>query len=251
MITSALPLRVEGEWKTIEMELVRTYVEGFDDALGGGIPRGSLVLICGTPGTMKTSLAFSIAYQNVKLNGSKGLYITLEESSESLKADMEDMGMAGIDKMEMHVLDVAKIRLEHKEEEMTKNWLDVLMKYIDHRVRVNKFDIVIIDSLAALYSLNRFANPRQELFHFFGFLKSLGATVFLISEIPSGQSKMSSFDEDFLADGIIYVKQYEKGETDVQLRIRCVKMRRRRHKHGYFALLHENGKFTIANVISE
>ena len=251
MITTPLPLRVEGEWKTVEMELVRTYVEGFDDALGGGIPKGSLVLICGTPGTMKTSLAFSIAYQNVKNSGSKGLYITLEESSESLKADMEDMGMTGIDKMEMHVLDVAKIRIEHKEEEMTKNWLDVLMKYIDHRVRVNKFDIVIVDSLAALYSLNRFANPRQELFHFFGFLKSLGATVFLISEIPSGQAKMASFDEDFLADGIIYVKQYEKGETDVQLRIRCVKMRRRRHKHGYFALLHENGKFTIANVISE
>lgn len=251
MIITSLPLRAVEASKTAQMELVRTYVEGFDEALGGGIPRGSLILICGTPGTMKTSLAFSIAYNNVRNNGSKGLYITLEESNESLKADMEDMGLTGIEKMELHILDVARIRLEHKEEEMTKNWLEVLMKYIDHRVRVNKFDIVVIDSLAALYSLNRFANPRQELFHFFGFLKNLGATVFLISEIPTGQAKMSSFDEDFLADGVFYVKQYEMGETDVQLRIRCVKLRRRRHKQGYFALLHENGKFAIANVISE
>lgn len=233
------------------MELVRTYVEGFDEALGGGIPKGSLVLLCGSPGTMKTSLAFSIAYNNVRNNGSKGLYITLEESNEALRADMDDMGMGGIEKMEMHILDVAKIRLEHREEEATKNWLDVLMKYIDHRVRVNKFDIVVIDSLAALYSLTRFVNPRQELFHFFGFLKNLGATVILVSEIPTGQTRMAPFDEDFLADGIIYVKQYEMGETNVQLRIRCVKMRRRRHKQGYFALLHENGKFAIANVISE
>jgi circadian clock protein KaiC len=233
------------------MELVQTYVEGFDEVLGGGIPKGSVVLVCGSPGTMKTSLAFSIAYNNVKNNGSKALYISLEESIDDLKVDMENMGLSGVDKMELHILDIGKIRLEHKEEEMTKNWLDVMMKYIQHRVSVNKFDIVVIDSLAALYALTKFTNPRRDLFHFFGFLKGLDATVLLVSEIPSGQSKMALYDEDFLADGIIYLKQYEMGETDVQLRIRCIKLRRRKHKHGYFALLFENNKFTVTNVISE
>jgi len=233
------------------MELVQTFVGGFDEVLGGGIPKGSIVLVCGSPGTMKTSLAFSIAYNNIKNNGSKGLYISLEESTDDLKTDMENMGLAGLDKMDLHILDVGKIRLEHKEEEMTKNWLEVLMKYIEHRVGVNKFDIVVIDSLAALYALTKFSNPRRELFHFFGFLKGLGATVLLISEIPSGQSKLATYDEDFLADGIIFLKQYEMGETDVQLRIRCIKLRRRKHKHGYFALIYENDKFAVTNVISE
>jgi len=251
MIIISLTLSATETWKWTTIELVRTYVDGFDEVLGGGIPRGSVVLICGSPGTMKTSLAFSIAYNNVKSNGSKGLYISLEESTDDLKADMENMGLGDIDKLDLHILDVAKIRLEHKEEEMTKNWLEVLMKYIEHRVSVNKFDIVVIDSLAALYSLNKFSSPRRELFHFFGFLKSLGATVLLVSEMPMGQSRMAPYDEDFLADGIIYLKHYEMGETDVQLRIRCVKLRRRRHKHGYFALIHDNGKFAITNVISE
>jgi KaiC/GvpD/RAD55 family RecA-like ATPase len=233
------------------MELVQTFVDGFDEVLGGGIPKGSVVLLCGSPGTMKTSLAFSIAYNNVKNNGSKSLYISLEESIDDLKTDMEGMGMVGLDKMDLHILDVGKIRLEHKEEESTKNWIDVLMKYIEHRVGVNKFDIVVIDSLAALYALTKFSNARSELFHFFGFLKALGATVLLVSEMPIGQSKLAPYDEDFLADGIIFLKQYEIGETDVQLRIRCIKLRRRKHKHGYFALIHENNRFAITNVISE
>src|SRR5438445_422903 len=63
------------------MDRMKTYVEGFDEALGGGIPRGSLVLVAGTPGTMKTALTFSILYENVKA-GSKALSITLEESQE-------------------------------------------------------------------------------------------------------------------------------------------------------------------------
>jgi len=233
------------------MELVQTFVGGFDEALGGGIPKGSIVLLCGSPGTMKTSLAFSIAYNNSKNNGSKGLYISLEESIENLKANMEGMGMTELDKIDLHVLDVGKIRLEHKDEETSKNWLEVLMKYIEHRVSINKFDMVVIDSLAALYALTRFTNPRRELFHFFGFLKGLGATVLLVSEIPMGQTRMAAYDEDFLADGILYLKQYEMGETDVQLRIRCVKMRRRKHRQGYFALIHENNKFAITKVISE
>src|SRR5947208_1204321 len=201
------------------MDRLKTYVEGFDEALGGGIPRGSLVLVTGTPGTMKTALTFSILYENVKA-GSKALYITLEESQEDLRAAMTDLGMTGLDDMELYILDVGRIRLEHKDEEPTKNWLDVLQKYIDQRVRVNTFDLIALDSLAALYSLSHLNNPRRELFHFFGFLKSLHATCFLISEVPSGNpGKLSSFEEEFLADGILYLGQFERGAADVQLRL--------------------------------
>jgi len=233
------------------MDRLKTYVEGFDEALGGGIPRGSLVLVSGTPGTMKTALTFSILYEKVKA-GSKALYITLEESQEDLRAAMTDLGMTGLDDMELYILDVGRIRLEHKDEEPTKNWLDVLQKYIDQRVRVNTFDLVAIDSLAALYSLSHLNNPRRELFHFFGFLKSLHATCFLISEVPSGNhGKLSSFEEEFLADGILYLGHFEKGAADMQLRLRCVKMRRARHEHGYYALSRNDGRFQISRPTSE
>ncbi len=233
------------------MDRVQTYVEGFDAALGGGIPRGSVVLVAGTPGTMKTALTFSILYENVKA-GSRALYISLEESQEELRGAMQDLGMTGLDDMELYILDIGRIRLEHKEEELSKNWLDVLQKYIEQRVRVNHFDLIAVDSLEALYSLSHLENPRRDLFHFFGFLRSLDATSFLISEMPSGaEAHYGRYDEEFLADGILHLKHAAIGETDVQLRIRCVKMRRSRHEHGDYALVRSGDKFAITRLISK
>ena len=233
------------------MDRVKTYVEGFDEVLGGGIPRGEIVLIAGTPGTMKTSLAFSIIYNNVKHSGARALYISLEEGHDDLKAAMAGLGMTGIDEMELYVLDVSKIRLEHKEEELGKNWLDILPRYIEQRVTANRFDLVVVDSLSALYSLSKMDNPRRDLFHFVGFLRSLGATTFLLAEVPSGNDgRIARYDEDFLADGVLVLRHFEMGETDVQLRIRCVKMRRTKHEHGYFALLRTEDRFRITRAIS-
>src|SRR5437773_1505 len=166
MIISAAPLYsatrlVRGH----SMDRVQTHVEGFDEALGGGIPRGSIVLVAGSPGTMKTALTFSMLYENVKA-GSKALYISLEESQEDLRAATSEPGMTGLD--------------------------------------------------------------------------------------PTGNNgKLSSFDEEFLADGILVLRHFEKGETDVQLRLRCVKMRRTRHEHGYYALIRNNGRFQLTRAISE
>ncbi|MEK6851663.1 MAG: ATPase domain-containing protein, partial [Candidatus Thermoplasmatota archaeon] len=157
----------------------------------------------------------------------------------------------GIEDMELYILDVSKIRLEHKEEETAKNWLDILQTYIEQRVKVNKFDLVALDSLAGLYSLSHMTNPRRELFHFFGFLKSLPATTFLVSEISHGSDRHGMHDEDFLADGILLLKNFEAGISDVQLRIRCVKMRRAKHEKGYYRLLHAEKGFQVTRVISE
>src|SRR3990172_7164785 len=221
------------------MDRVKTHVLGFDEALGGGIPRGSVVLVSGSAGTMKTALTFSILYENVKA-GSKALYISLEENQEDLKAAMSQLGLEGLDDIELYVLDIGKI------------WLDILQKYIEQRVRMNAFDLVAIDSLAALYSLSTLGHPRRDLFHFFGFLKGLDATTFLISEVPASENgRLGRYEEEFLADGILYLKHFEKGETDVQLRMRCVKMRRTRHEAGWFALIRDGGRFQITRAISE
>ena len=233
------------------MDRVPTFADGLDEALGGGIPKNSVVLVAGTPGTMKTALTFSILYENAK-RGAKALYISLEEDQEELRGSMADFGMAGLEDLELYILDIGRIRLEHREEEPSKNWLDVLRKYIEQRVRVNGFDLLAIDSLEALYSLSQLENPRRDLFHFFGFLRSLGATTFLICEIPSGgDGRIGRYDEEFLSDGILHLRHARVGDAGVQLRIRCVKMRRSRHEPGEYALVRSPEKFAITRVISK
>jgi KaiC/GvpD/RAD55 family RecA-like ATPase len=200
---------------------------------------------------MKTALTFSMLYENARA-GSRALYISLEESQEELKAAMAELGMGGLDDLEMYILDIGRIRLEHKEEELSKNWLDVLRKYIEQRVRVNRFDLIALDSLEALYSLCHLDTPRRDLFHFFGFLRGLDATSFLISEIPSGtDARFGRYDEEFLVDGILHLKHAPIGETDVQLRIRCVKMRRTKHAKTDYALEHTGEGFQVTRLISK
>ena len=41
---------------------VSLYIDGFQDALQGGVPEGHVVLVCGTAGTMKTSICFNVLY---------------------------------------------------------------------------------------------------------------------------------------------------------------------------------------------
>ena len=42
---------------------IRTFIHGFDDKLGGGIPEGHVVLLAGEPGTMKSTIAFNMIYE--------------------------------------------------------------------------------------------------------------------------------------------------------------------------------------------
>ncbi|MFQ5837934.1 MAG: RAD55 family ATPase [Thermoplasmata archaeon] len=232
------------------MSTVPTYVVGLDEALGGGIPEGSVVLLCGSPGTMKTSLAFHILYHNSR-NGRKGLYITLEESGEDLKAAMAQMGMGDFRESELYLLDMGKIRLELSEGEVDRDWLAIFKGIVEEAVRASSYSLMVLDSLDVLYTLETALNPRRQLFHLFGFLKELDVTAFLVSEIPFGSQRLTDHGVDFMADGIILLKQFEVGESDVQLRLRCVKMRKAKHERGYFTLDFENGRLMATKAIME
>ena len=72
---------------------VKTFVKGFDKELGGGIPYGHLVLISGSPGTMKSTLAYSIMYNNVIKSRMSGAYISLEQSAPSLTFHLNQAGL--------------------------------------------------------------------------------------------------------------------------------------------------------------
>lgn len=231
--------------------MIKTYIEGFDDALGGGVPAGHTVLISGTPGTMKSSVSLNMLYKNHKNDGKKSLYISLEESKNSLLTGMNRLKIDDFDGRDLFIVDLAKLRIEYDEVDQMQDWMRFVTEYLTRRVKEDNVDIVVIDSLTALYSLIELENPRRELFHFFGFLKKLGVTSFLISEMYPGSEAFGPYREDFLADGNIMLKLHEIGDTGVQLRIRCVKMRHVNHDRTYFVLIHRGNRFMVTPVISD
>src|SRR5213594_4037898 len=228
--------------------ILKTHIDGLDAILGGGIPAGHLVLVCGTPGTMKSTLCFTTMYHNA-VHGGKGLYISLEQDGEHFLRSMVKLGMTEAHER-VQVLDLAMLRRELGEKETKKDWVKMLLAVTRHAVQEDRYTMVTIDSLEAFYALAALENPRREMFHLFTHIKELGVTTFFISEIPIGARSLTAYGEDFLADGILHLEHFDVGETDVQLRLRCVKMREMGQQHGYFAVHHDGSRLLVSQVLS-
>ncbi len=234
-----------------ELPLIHSYVEGLDRALGGGIPKGSTILVAGTPGTMTTSLVLWMMRENARAVGTKSLYVSLEQSADSLRAGAERMGMGPLKESEVYILDLAQLRRGMERSEASKDWITILLEIIKEAVNSTGYQILALDSLEALYALTEMRNPRREMFHFLTALKEFDLSTFAIAETSFGESHLAKWGEDFLADGILQLRQVEVGETDVQLRLRCVKMRWMNHDHNALALNHDGERFFVTHVISK
>ncbi len=232
------------------MQTIPTYVEGLDKALGGGVPEGNAVLIAGGPGTMKSTLVYSILYKNA-LEGIPGLFVSLEQRTPDIVAKMAQLGMPPLPEDKLYVMDMADIRMafREKDKEKPRDWLKILQKLFEEAVGAGGYRLFALDSLDVLYVIGSFKEVRKELFHFVNMLKELGFTPFLVGEIPLGSQMREGRPEDFLADGIIFTEQFPVGAMGVQLRARCVKMRGANHDRGYFLLDWDGGRFLARKAI--
>ena len=237
------------------MRFFRTYVEGFDEALDGGIPEGHVVLLSGPPGTMKSSLAYNILWRNAVEEGIPGMYVTLEQGKTSLEFQMGRMGLDPAKADGVKIQDLSRIRRGLEEMRGTarfgapaeKPWLDVLKNHLEDVRQSTPFDLLVLDSLPVLEIIAGLRERRITLFHFFGWLKSLNATSFIVSETVPELTSVK--DEDFLADGVIHLTMERVGDIDVYRRIRCLKMRGVDHSANIFTLEFGNGRFRATQVI--
>ena len=223
---------------------VRTYVRGLDEQLQGGIPAGHVVLLAGKPGTMKSSLAFHMIYENAKNDGRGGVYATLEQSRESLLANMGGLGMdvTGLEKR-LSVLDLSLIRKKLKQLS-NKSWIEVFKMYIDNLDKTVDISCLVIDSLPVLEVMGKFEDPREELFRLFEWLRDLGITSLLITEMEQDSDKFCHYGEDFLSDGVIHL-DLRREDRNVNLYLSVVKMRKTAHARGYYPLIYDEGGFEL------
>ena len=226
-----------------------TNVGGLDEALGGGIPSGFVIVIGGTPGTMKSSLAFWILAHNARA-GRRGLYLTCEETTGTLLRQMEALGVNvdGVSE-QLKIVDASLLRRTLRG---ASDWLASLQALVEG-VRKEGLDLLVIDSLDGLEALAGFEPRRRELFRLFEWLRDLGVTTFVIGERPDymvhGTILQPRYDEDFLADGVLNLRLHPISDQDVQRRLRIVKLRATNHETGYLALHVAPGEFEVGRVL--
>lgn len=249
-----------------DLHRIKLHINGLDENIQGGIPEGHVTLVSGAAGTMKSSVCFNVLYHEA-LAGKNGLYISLEQSAESLLNHIINMDydlskvnlimvkdlselrsrMAELkgDRGSLIVIDIGTIRKEIRDinTDNNKSWLNVIKNIIKKVHTEAGCDLFVLDSLSALYVLSRFENPRIELFYIFEFLRDLQITSFLISEMPLDGSKYSEYEiEDFLSDGIIMIR-LTPFRRQVVREISVVKMRATQCNNDIFSLEFRNGRF--------
>ncbi|MFQ6060712.1 MAG: RAD55 family ATPase [Thermoplasmata archaeon] len=227
---------------------IRTYVNGLDERLGGGIPMGFTVLICGPPGSLKSSLAFNILFHSSKDLGLSSLFLSVEQNKESLLRQASSLGLSVKGLTSLNIVDLSKLRKEARKAE-EENWINALGNLLGKYTEEFDCQLLAIDSLDALYALSRLENPRNEIFRFFENLRELELTSFLVSEMPREGGSFGKYGvEEFLSDGIIHLrlKEIEVGRTtSVRRYIGIAKMRGTKHELDYYPLLVDKSGFEV------
>jgi KaiC/GvpD/RAD55 family RecA-like ATPase len=227
-------------------KLYKTYIKGFDKELGGGVPEGHIILIAGTPGTMKSSLSYYFLYHNVLNEGVKGLYLSFEQSKKSLTFQIKRMGMETTLDDKLQIVDLSKIRTTAGDVK-SKTWLNVIKRHLELLHKKFNFNLLVIDSLPVLEILSLIEEKRTKLFQFFEWLRKLNLTTLIINEVSPDPNILR--DEDFLADGIIHLTLERVGDIDIFRRIRCIKMRGMDHNTSIFTLEYKDNLFKITQAI--
>ncbi len=222
-------------------ERIPTFCKGLDERIGGGLPKGQIVLLCGPTGSLKTTFAFNILQ---KMKDTPSIFISLEQNSKGLIRQMKHFGM-DFDPATWNIalVDIGLIR--RKLGFLEKKTLSQIVKmFIKNLQSEMGAELLVLDSVESLYILLDMTNPRGELFHFFDELRQLGLTTILVSEMDEGQVQYGLHGcETFLADSIIHLTKERVGTSMGRL-IRIVKMREVKHPTDYFPLIVDNG-FTI------
>lgn len=233
-------------------ETIRTFVDGLDEKMEGGIPKGHAVLVAGTAGTMKSTFAFSMLYHNATHKRKHGVYITLEQGEESLYAQMEAMGFRlNLVKDDITFVDVSRIRGGLDDFGKTGAWVDFITEVLMEIQQFKPIDIVAFDSLGLIEVMTDMKNPRRDLFGMMSLFHKLGATSLLISEMTQGSTLFGRNDEDFLVDGIIHLRQHEVHDVDYENRLRVVKMRGVNHSTSYYQVHFADGRFSISSIVPD
>lgn len=225
-----------------EVGRVRTFIRGFDDKIGGGLPESHVVLLAGPSGTMKSSLALSILSRNME-EGAKAIYLTLEETKDSLMSTATNLGF---EMKKDSIVDIGEMRRVEDIADDAGNWYDIIMKFLTKTKKKKGISMIALDSLDSILTLSNHSSSRDATSRFFHSLRDLGLTSIIVSE-AEGPAKFPNH-EDRLADGMISLGRdlsYKKG---VRLTISCFKMRHTKHSRDYYILNFDNGEFFISDV---
>lgn len=222
-----------------------THVDRLDQLLSGGVPIGSVVLMNGPAGCMKTSLTYHVLHNAAHMESTKGMFLSLEQDRDSLIRQMTRLGMPRDESLD-HLMVVDLVDLRRSMEGQHGDWRSIIMRYVENVMKESPFTLLALDSLESFMAMSQHEYTRIEVQELFDWFRSLGLTTFVISETPMARLERDGHMELYVADGAIEIVLKEVGDSHIQRWLRCIKMRGANIDPRYYALMHAGGSFILS-----
>jgi len=202
---SVLPITSIGLQHDVSNERVSSGVARLDVMLGGkGFYRGSTVLVSGTAGTGKTSLAGHFV-QAASDRGERSLYFAFEESPGQLARNMSSIGLDLAGCMKKGLLQVHSSRA-------TFYGLEMHLAMIHKMVQREKPDVVVFDPIGALTQAGNPRDAHAMIVRLIDFLKMRKITAMLLNLTTSGDAlEHTVVDISSIVDTWILLRDIELG----------------------------------------
>ena len=218
-----------------------TGIEGLDNILGGGIPKGNMVLVAGSVGTGKTTLSLEFLVRGAE-RGERSLFLSVTEASEKLKQNLSDFEFFRPELVDQGLLAFADVPVIYQKlgldrEEMTPEEIDLLIRAIEGLVVELGVQRVVLDSLTSVcYRIRRDERIRDFMLKLNQMLSLNGCTSLLVSEIGPTAGRFSLHGvEEAIVDGVILLGSTRR-QGDLLRILQVIKMRGTSHSRAQYVI---------------
>ena len=200
---SVLPVTSLALQHEVSEERISSGIPRLDTMLGGeGFYRGSTILVSGTAGTGKTSLAAHFVDAACR-RGERCLYFSFEESQGQLTRNMRSIGL-NLEQWSKKKL------LQFHSSRATFYGLEMHLAIIHRMVQNFQPKVVVLDPVGSLIQAGNLHDAHIMLIRLIDFLKQRGATAFLTNLTSGGEAlERTNVEISSIVDSWLFMRDIE------------------------------------------